>query len=360
MRERVIFEADGVEYGGLKAATVKRGIAMVAGQFSVDYTELWPGRDTPWPILPHSHARILLGDTVLLDGYVDQLPIEFSKQGHALRAAGRSKTGQLVDCDPQPVPGEFRNTSLDKLARIFAKEVGLSLDMAPNLHQLQKLPVVRLSAGQSCYRALEEQARKDNVLLGPSSSGDLRLFQPGIERAQVPLVLGQNVKSGVLNNDWSNRYYQYMVDGQDQGFDVLPSAAAQVRGKAFDKSVKLPRLKRFRADSGMDNTAARKRAEWEATTRAARSVSLVVPMRGWRQDPNNPDSDVWREGLLVDVDISTLKLAEEMLIESVDYAYGKKSFGCVLRLTRPDAWIPKPPSPDKDPLSGEGLPDLYG
>lgn len=262
MQERIIFEVNGVEYGGLKSATIKRGVSMVAGQFAVEYTELWPGRSTPWPILPHSPARILLGSTVLIDGYVDKLPIEFSTQSHVLRAAGRDKTGQLVDCDPHPSPGEFRNTSLDKLARTFAKQVGLSVSLSSGLHLLQALGVVRLSAGQSSYRALEEQARKDNVLFGPTSSGDLRIFRPGTEHAKVPLIFGQNVKSGVLQNDWSNRYSHYIVDGQDQGFDTLPGPAAQVRGEAFDKSVTLPRLKRFRADSGMDNASARKRAEW--------------------------------------------------------------------------------------------------
>ena len=360
MQERVVFEVNGVEYGGLKSVTINKSVAMVAGQFSVQYTELWPGREDPWPILPHSPCRILLGSNVLINGYVDKLPIEFSTQSHALCAAGRDRTGQLVDCDPQPTPGEFRNTNLEKLARTFANPLGLSVDMAPGLHRLQTIDAVRLSAGQSSYRALEEQARKDNVLLGSTSSGGLRLFCPGYERATVPLIFGQNIESGILENDWSNRYSHYMVDGQDQGFDSLPGTAAQVRGEAFDKSVSLPRLKRFRADSGMDNVAAGKRADWEATTRAARSVSLVIPMRGWRQNPDDTNSELWREGLLVDVDIPKVKISEELLIESVDYTFRGNKFGCVLHLTRPDAWIPKPPNPDKDPLSGEGLPELYG
>ena len=359
MREQVLFEVDGRQYGGMESLSVSRSIAQASGAFSVAFTDLWPGQDQKWPILPHEPVRILLGETVLLNGFVDMVPIDISKDAHVMSAAGRDRTGQLMDCDPYPNPAEYRNTRLDKLARALCRRINLDVVVDVSANDLERLEVVRPTPGQTIYRMLAEQAVKDNVLLGCNGDGALRLFRPGTEQAEVALVYGENIKSATLENDWSDRYSRYMVEGQSMGFDVTPDAAAQVRGQACDESVTLPRFKRFRADSAMDNLGARKKAQWEASTRAARSVSLSVPMRGWRQDPDAASSPLWREGLLVDVDIPPLKLHEQLLVESVAYAFGS-TFGCTLRLTRPDAWKPAPPKPEKDPLIGEGWPNIYG
>lgn len=360
MQEQVVFEVDGKQYGGMESLTVSRSLAQAAGVFQVAFTDLWPGRDAVWPILPHTPIRILLGNDVLVNGFVDKIPIELSGEDHGIIAAGRDRTGQLMDCDPYPSPEEYRNTRLDKLARAFCRRINLDVAVDVATSGLQTLAVVRPAAGQTLYRLLAEQAAKDNVLIGCNESGAVRLFRPGTESASVAIVYGENVQSVELDNDWSGRFSHYMVDGQSQGLDFSPTAAAHVRGEAKDTSVSLPRFKRFRADSAMNNAGARKKASWESTTRAARSVSLTAPMRGWRQNPDSASSGLWREGLLVDVDIPMLKISEQLLVESVDYTYGADGFGCTLKLTRPDAWSPEPPKPEKDPLTGEGWPELYG
>jgi prophage tail gpP-like protein len=92
----------------------------------------------------------------------------------------------------------------------------------------------------------------------------------------------------------------------------------------------------------------KKRAQWEATVRAARAVSVQVTVQGWRQG----NGELWPVNALVNVDLPWLRLSGDMLISELTHTLDESGTRTQLTLRRPDAFIPQPATPaDADPLA---------
>jgi prophage tail gpP-like protein len=96
----------------------------------------------------------------------------------------------------------------------------------------------------------------------------------------------------------------------------------------------------------VDISTARKRAQWEATVRAARAVSVSVTVQGWRQ----ADGTLWPVNGLVQVDLPWLRISGEMLITELTYSLDESGTQTQMTLRRADAYTPEPEKPaEEDP-----------
>jgi prophage tail gpP-like protein len=149
----------------------------------------------------------------------------------------------------------------------------------------------------------------------------------------------------------TERFSDYIVKGQRAGTDNdYGESCAAVRGEARDIGVARYRPFMVRAEGQVTDGDAIRRARWEASTRAARSVTVAVTVAGWRQD----DGSLWRINTLVPCRLPYLRIEQDLLISRLTFSLtldgGTTSR---LELKDPKAFEPEPPK-KKDGGAGGG------
>ena len=339
---------NGRSYGGWKTARVTRGIESISGGFELTVSERWKADAAPWPIYEEDECTLSLAGQRVITGYVDKRSVSYSASEHTLSVSGRDKAGALVDCSYLGPPWEWTRTPILKVARDVAAQQGVEVTLAPGL--IPGAPPAKVSAdpGDSCHSVIEKLCRKVGVLATSDGAGSVVLMRPGSARATTALVEGENILSASADFDGSGRFRRYVTLGQHQGTDDwFGSGTAGVRGGAEDPAVRrADRVLVVRPEGNVTVDSARRRAEWEATVRAARGDSVSVTVQGWTQ----ADGTLWPVNALVSVRSPYLGVQGEMLISQVVYSVGEDGTRTALTLRRPDAFKPEPsvPSPSKD------------
>jgi len=348
----VRLEVGGRVYAGWTAISITRSIEAISGRFSLGLTERWPGQPNVWPILPEADCAVSIGDDPVITGQVDQISPSFDADNHSINASGRDRTGQMVDCSAMHAPGEWAGIRLDKLARILAEPFGISVKSETDVGD--PWPIERpfkLQPGEAAFDALNRACRTRGVLAISDGVGGMVLTKPGQSRCNTALIQGQNVKSASLTSDIQERFSTYIVRGSQPGTDYLdPEQSAAVEARATDAAMKTNRPTIILPDFAVDIATARKYAQWAATIRAARAVSVQATVQGWRQG----NGELWPVNALVNVDFPWLRVSGEMLISELTYSLDESGgTQTVMTLRRPDAFSPQPEQPaDSDPLSG--------
>lgn len=147
--------------------------------------------------------------------------------------------------------------------------------------------------------------------------------------------------SATAARDGAGLFRKYLVTGQMQANDsAYGDYAAAVRGTAEDKGVwRENRVLVIRAEGAITPELATKRAQWEATVRAARADTFTVRVQGWTQ----ADGTLWPVNRLVRVRSPMLGIEDVLLTASATYTLDENSGTTTeLRLVRKDAFTPQP------------------
>lgn len=333
----VTLRVNGQEYTGWKTARVTRGIESAAGSFALSVS-------APWEIARGDACALEVGGEVVITGTVDRKRISFSAGEHMIEVEGRDRTGQLVDCSAVLEKWDFFRVPVLAFATKIAQPFGVPVALQTGL--VLGEPAARLSVdpGDSAFEVIERACRLAALLPVADGRGGLLLTRAGATRATTALVEGENILSGSSEDDETGRYRTYTVRGQHAGTDELSGeSAAAVEGSAQDLGVSdEARVLLVRAEGNVTRAAAQRRAQWEATVRAARSWTATVTVQGWTQ----AGGALWPVNALVFVRSPTLELSEEVLISQVVYNLDESS-GTTTELTLrlPGAFTPEPVIP---------------
>lgn len=341
----VSLKVRGRDYGGWKTAQVTRGIETVAGSFSLSVSERFTTRGRlGWPIAEGDECQVFLGGALVISGYLDVREPSFDTNSHDVLVEGRDKTADLVDCSALLSPNwEFRNTSLLKFAQKLCAPFGIPVSLQAGLAAKLPPPPPRLviDPGESAFNALEQACRAFGVLPVSDGKGGLVLTRAGTGRCTTQLVEGKNLKRGSVRYEHSGRFRTYKVLAQHRGTDEnWGENVAAISGSASDPGVaRRERVLLIRPDANMTAAHAQKRAQWEATVRAARSATVNVTVAGWAQD----SGELWNPNTLARVKSAQLGIDGDMLITQVTQALTVKDGQTTqLILRRPDAFLPEP------------------
>jgi len=339
---------NGKIYDGWKSAEVKRSLKAASGAFSLSVTDRWSAQSEPWIIAPGDKAELKIADDLILTGYVDTVSADAQKDAVSISVAGRDKTADVIDCSIVSSSGQYANVTLKRLAEILCEPFGVTVKAPSSTGPA--FDVFKIQQGETVFEALERAARKRGYLLTTDGTGQLEIARPGSSRSTTMLKQGENILTMSSTFDFKNRFSQYIVKGQDTNWkkELDPAFAYAVKATATDPSVKRYRPLVIQSEQLTNLSDAKTRANWEATTRAAKASKFNITLQGWRQG----DGSLWRPNQLVLVDASRIGLNGELLI--VDITYSLTSDGgsiCVLSLERKDAYLPQPELPEKvDPL----------
>ena len=345
---------NGRRYTGWKSARVTRSIESLAGSFDLEVSDRWSESEEPWPIAEEDECRIMIGDKTVIQGYVEDRRHSISGSSISLSYSGFDRTASLVDCS---VTGKFswkKLTILD-LAKALCEpfDIKVSLQHEVALSQIAK---VSASPGDSVYDVLGKEAKDQGVLLVSDGSGGLRITRAGFDRAS-PLIEGENVKEASVSYSGRTRYRTYRIVSQAPGTDAAFGSSAHALAESKDLGVRRSsRVLLLRPENGLRAADAKRRADWEARTRAARAERVSVVVQGW-----SVDGAPWPVNALTNVRIPSLGIDGDMLISQVDHMLGD-STTTQISLVRPDAFSPEPKAITKSPSSkgGVGWKELAG
>jgi prophage tail gpP-like protein len=312
----------GVRYEHFRSVGVARSVEDAVSTFTVTAPLRW--KDEPNPIRAYPGAPVVIEDDgdALLAGYVDEPNIDTDTDDETVEIPGRSKTGDLVDCDACHVdaadlndidakiypPRQFRNMTpiaiMKAIAAPFLVDVEY-LPPVPTVNDPVDMPIPSYGAlrGEKAFDAIERLARSLSMLVMDDGEGRLVLTRITdtaaiVSHAMGPLGGGIHVIEHGVNTLASSgsfpsqqRFSHYIARGQRPGTaaDYGDSVVSQA-GRARDPEVLRRRVLFIDADEATNTARLTERAAWEAATRAGRGVDLAYDMVGWR----------WPDGFLIE------------------------------------------------------------
>jgi len=334
MRDELKLVIRGQVYRGFESISVTRTLEAAAGSFSTTVNT-----KKPWPILPGDELTLFLGTQQVARGFVDKVAPELAESGRRIQVEGRDRTAELVDCSADLELGsEWDRSPLEQIVGDLCGPFGIQV--VNELPAIEPFPLFSLQPGETAWEAIERACRLRGILAFANGAGNLVLTRPTRTREDELLREGFNIKAASASLDYSERFNEIIVRGQQFGTDeAYGEQAAQLEGKAFDPAIRLQRRLVILAEGGVSDGSAQLRAQWEATTRAARSTKVTIELQGWSQRSGK----LWAPNQLVPVDVPSLELAGDLLVSSVTFGLSDVEGSTTrLELMRPDAFTPQP------------------
>ena len=323
--------ANGKLFKDWTAANVSRSLSNIAAGFSLTLTtsdtsggrvQLWPG----------DAVKIRVDGIDVLDGYVNRVSPSFSGSQHSLLVQGFEKTCDLVDCCVES-PVEWANKTLDRIVSDIVGKFGLNFYNPENVDVGAAFESFAIDPGTKALDAIGKICKERGILPCSNGLGKVYLLQPSSAKRGPELVQGKNLISSSAEYSLSSRYSDYFVYGTGK-------AKKRVESTAKDSDVKRYRpLVIVDANSVCkENTDAR--ADWECSTRKAKSLQLKCSVKGWMRDVSN----LWEPGLIVSVKAPDLFVDEpvDLLVSAVNYSFGPGGSLTNLTLVQEGCFAPQP------------------
>lgn len=102
MNDNVTLRVNGREWNGWTSVRIGAGIERLTRDFSVEITRQWPGDEGITTLQPRikngSKVEVLIGDELVITGWVEATPVRYDARSVSTGIAGRSLTADLIDC----------------------------------------------------------------------------------------------------------------------------------------------------------------------------------------------------------------------------------------------------------------------
>lgn len=331
--DRVELKIAGRVYSGWKAISIELDLDAGAAAFELGITERWPGQPDRWAIEAGSACVVTIGRETAISGYVDKLSSKLEGESHEVSVSGRSRAGDLIDCSAVHATGSWSNRRLEQIAIELAEPFGIAVQVrADTGAPFRKFA---LQQGETVWDAIQRMCAHRALLAVSTPEGDVEIIAPRPIGAPARLAQGVHPLSIGGEHDVSERHSQYIVKGQRAGDDETNGrAAASVRGEARDPAVRRYRPLILVAEDQADAGTARQRAEFEATSRAAKAQKATIHVPQWRR----ADGLLWLPQQAVDLEAPAAWMAGTMMVAGVKLIVDASGKRAELRLVLPEAY----------------------
>lgn len=312
----------GVRYTGWQRGELMMTMADLANSFDLEYVA--SGRRA-------ADRALFAGDAVdvrvlddsrtahsVIAGYVDSVEDVDDADDLQLRAAGRSKTADLVDCSA--VKATFRNVTALQVVQEIALPFGIRVRKEPQFLDVgDPFASFAVQQGETGADAIR-RATEARGLFAYAVGGDLVLGRVGATKTRTRLERGAGgVERWQRAESWYARYSEYVFRGQirrEEGTSVR--AAAQSKQSVTDPDITRfrPLLIQLEAHGPAD---LKTRAEVARNQRIGQGSRVVVTVNGLLTAEGTP----WRPNLLVDVVNPVLNVQATLVTSTVRMRFGE-------------------------------------
>lgn len=295
---------DGQKLTGWTEIEVTRGVEMLPNTFQIAATDGSPVAADARRVREGAACTVLLGDDVVITGYVDAVSATIAPGDHSVRLVGRGKCADLVDCAAQWPSSQITRSDVRliaaKLAAPFGIDVKSPKGSGPPIEQFN------INVTDTVADILELLTRQASLLYYEDASGALVLADLADEDAGSGFIEGVNVQSATFDRSMAARYSTYVCSYLSVDTSGL---FADHDGLMYFKAED-PNVRRFRplciVAEGLQGgqKQAQRRAEWEASRRAGRSRKVRLVTDSWR----DAEGRLWQPNTIAPVELPTLGL----------------------------------------------------
>lgn len=349
MASPITLRVNGTEIVDFKSAQVTYGIESFARTFAFELSDKWlQTRIRDLPFAEGDPCEVRCHGEVVVDGFIDDLPIDYDATSHAIGVSGRSWNGHMVDCSAVYKGGSWRKAPLLGIAKDIAEPFGVTVQADPWAASDIVQPFERwaIEDEETAYNVIQRAAEMRGVFLTSNAGRGIVVTKTSPVVHPDVLALGVNVRRARRRSRFADRHSYYLVKAQRAGTDTF--FADQVSGPFFrvdDPQVTAYRPLLIVSDGSGTKPELQTRASWERNLRAGRSRRITYDVHGHRSQAKR----VWPVNERIQVADDLLDTREPLLIASVMLSYGPQGEVASLELCHPDAFdvlIP-PKKPNK-------------
>lgn len=332
-----------VDIQGWTDVRVTRGVERVPSDFDITMTERYPGDLAQVTVKPGQPCQILLGDDVVVTGYVDSYVPSISARGHKIRVSGRGACCDLVDCSAEWPGGQISGTNALDVAQKLANPYGIKASIAAGVSPGSVIPQFNLILGETAWEVIERICRYQALLAYERADGSLLLDQVGTQAHSSGFELGQNVQSADVRYSMNQRYSDYVsfITSVENFSDLGPGGmdANQIARIRDDTVTRHRQLDIIAEAAAGGNDIAAVRAQWEMGRRFGRSFVCTLTTDSWRDS----EGQLWQPNWFADLRLGALKLPESRwVISEVSFLRDRSGTTAQLTLMPPAAYEPQP------------------
>lgn len=319
--------SEGTRYEGWITAQVTRSLKEFSPSFTLEYVDKWAPDSQPWPLRDGDPAVLGWGSQVMLDGFIYKPSTTITGKTWKLSAAGRARTGDLVDCSVIHKTGHWTNKTATAIIKDICKPFGISV--TAEVLDIDTFPRFTLREGERAYAAINRLCKMRGMLPRTSTGGDLLLWTSEAPGPVLSLDVSAS-ESRMETSDGSQAFSEYHVNATGHG-DADDSFANAV---TTDASVTRYRPTVIVTDAPARSKQAEQRAIWEANVRSGRAQQLVYTFN----NPLNLMGRVYSPGQQYRVRDTALGVDTVMLVEAVTLPVAAKKVTVSVTMVHPKVY----------------------
>lgn len=327
-KNRVSLLVDNKRYSGWESVEIISALDTVARSFNLGISLNTPNSWSLKDFLVGKKVQIFIDDDLVLSGYIEQTPVSYDANQKTISIAGRSKTGDLIDCcafpSGEPIPDvkewenkitpkgtvvpyaktTARNWKNEKIERIIANLIapyGIKLISEVNLPDIKNN--FSITNTDKIIDSIRNLTKNADLLFSDNENGDLVLVKKATNEADkqtTKIVLGKHILRGSAKFDGTKIHSKYVVVGQDKGSNNSFGKQISSPSANADSSFDIGRTRYIctKAKGQSDSKNCQKEADGDAKYYANEFYKATYVVQGWRYD----DAHLWKVNQLVQIE----------------------------------------------------------
>ena len=281
-----------------------------------------------WNYMPGTACMVKANGDLVLTGFTHTCNPSFDKDNHTVNITGSSKSSDSSRAAADHPTGEMRNMTPLQIAQALDKQgVGFTSDA-----DMTSIPLFRVNPGETVLDAVSRACSKqDGLSLMGQPDGSIKIAKGGTSRVHPALQEGTiGFLGGSATFSDEDQHSEIKVKGQKvYGTD---KGSLQVVQSTKNDSVKRNIPKHVIPEADTDETQAKGRSKKHKERQQSKSVTASIKMQGW----HDANGKLWVPNTLVTIYSPTLKLYQDLLLDSVRLAHGANGSTSQLEFVQPD------------------------
>lgn len=280
----------GREFKAWKNVEVTRAIDEISGSFSLEtareYSDFSEERET---FEPDTECQVLIDGAPVITGHIDRISEDIQPSGSVLSVRGRDAIARAINSSANG-PWQFdRGGFLDFMGKLGAP-YGVKFASDKPLPKIERFDI---TPGETVFQVIDRVAKLVGMLPKQGGDGLISFGVPGANKIQTSLTTrpkdfpdAMTVKSARIDHDTTQRFGRYECHGQFivpwAPGDLRPTVEKTLKATAEDPEIGKDRVLILHSRSQATFAQAKTQTQWEASVRAARSLTVTLTVYGWK------------------------------------------------------------------------------
>ena len=344
--DTVSIEIKGTRFQGWKGVQIHTSCETIPNSWTVTASTQFMQGPALAGTRPGQACKILIGDDVVITGWIDRRFISANAHGHDVILSGRGLTRNLVDCSASLKKDDAVLSNLTAPNALeFAKRLcePFGIEAISAVSDLgKKIGSIVPNLGETPYQLIESVAQYAGFLVFENAKGQLVLDRVGTKTMGSGFLMPGNIEAIHAERSVDNRYSDYYVVWTS--IDTLKETTpiGNARAHEIDKEMRKTEWRPLILVSGQnvpDADFGQQLAKWNMARRIGRSQAASVVCDSWRDSKGK----LWTPNMLATIDAPLADIAgATWIIGSVTFRKDLGGTHCDLQLMPPDAFSPNP------------------